>query len=244
MSDVDIEAPHVQQTDYRIKMRARLIWSAVAIGAVFGLCFYFSEVVLSLLLFPYEHTRGDGEELQLIYTAPEAYFFTSLKLALFGATFFAFPLIASHIYRFAAPQFCVRQRKVYFVTSFWALVSFLLGAAFVYGMDFRYLLTLIVENAGAGQTPSGPLLMTTNELGSIMQRICVYGLLFQLPVLLLVLRREGQLSRLVDDEKYSSDIMTNADKAGLNLNFKVNRVGFSEGNVRSQTPSTGGKDTA
>ena len=38
--------------------------------------------------------RGPTREIKLIYTAPQEFFFTQIKLALFGAVFLSFPVIA------------------------------------------------------------------------------------------------------------------------------------------------------
>ena len=49
----------------------------------------------------------------MIYTAPHEFFFTKLKLALFGAVFLAFPIIANQIYKFVAPGLYKNERQAF-----------------------------------------------------------------------------------------------------------------------------------
>ena len=75
----------------------------IAIFVAFLVCFYFASDIFNLLIIPYERAAGPLREIKLIYTAPQEYFFTQMKLALFGALFIAFPVIANQIYKFVAP---------------------------------------------------------------------------------------------------------------------------------------------
>ena len=49
----------------------------------------------------------------MIYTAPHEFFFTKLKLALFGAVFLAFPIIAYQVYKFVAPGLYKNERHAF-----------------------------------------------------------------------------------------------------------------------------------
>jgi len=60
-----------------------------------------------LLLWPYRLAAGVDTPIEMIYTAPQEFLFTEMKLALFGAFFLAFPVLASQIYMFVAPDFIV-----------------------------------------------------------------------------------------------------------------------------------------
>jgi len=51
--------------------------------------------------------------LSMIYTAPPEYFFTKMKLSLFGALFLAFPIIASQVYMFVAPGLYKNERRAF-----------------------------------------------------------------------------------------------------------------------------------
>ena len=85
----------------------------IAIFIAFIVCFYFADEIFNLLIVPYERAAGPLREIKLIYTAPQEYFFTQMKLALFGALFLAFPVIANQIYKFVAPGLYRNERHAF-----------------------------------------------------------------------------------------------------------------------------------
>src|SRR5512145_2915041 len=93
----EIEASKAPLMDHLIELRQRLIYALIGIGAGFIACFAFAERIYTLMVWPYYWAQG-GEKVEMIFTAPQEFFFTKLKLALFAAVFLAFPLIAYQLY--------------------------------------------------------------------------------------------------------------------------------------------------
>ena len=91
MSQDDINATKAPLVDHLIELRTRLIWALVAIFIAFLLCLVFATEIYNILLGPYRAAVGSATRIEMIYTAPQEFFFTQLKLALFGAIFLAFP---------------------------------------------------------------------------------------------------------------------------------------------------------
>ena len=130
--EVAIEATKAPLMEHLVELRRRLIWSLAAIAVAFALCFYFSRDLYNLLLWPYRLAAGVDTPIEMIYTAPQEFFFTEMKLALFGAVFIAFPVIASQIYMFVAPGLYRSERKAFLPFLIATPILFLLGAALVY----------------------------------------------------------------------------------------------------------------
>ena len=194
MSDVDIEDSRAPLMEHLIELRTRLMWSVAAIVLMFGVCFYFAEDIFNILLYPYERAAGDQENLKLIFTAPQEYFFTQLKLALFGAIFFAFPVIASQIYMFVAPGLYKQERGAFFPYLIATPVLFIAGGSLVYYviMPLAFTFFLGMQQAGGDGQAAIELLPRVSEyLGLIMLLIFAFGLCFQLPVVLTLLARVG-----------------------------------------------------
>ena len=93
MSAEDIEASKAPLMDHLIELRSRLIKALLAFGIAFIFCFFFAKQIYNVLVWPFVWIAGP-ENSKFIYTALLEYFLTQLKLALFGAGFISFPIVA------------------------------------------------------------------------------------------------------------------------------------------------------
>jgi sec-independent protein translocase protein TatC len=190
----DIEASKAPLIEHLIELRQRLMRAFVAIFIAFVVCFYFADDIFNLLIVPYERAAGTEREIRLIYTAPQEYFFTQMKLALFGALFLAFPVIANQIYKFVAPGLYRNERTAFLPFLIATPILFALGAMLVYFavMPLALSFFLSMEQTGGQGRATIELLPKVNEyLGLIMTLIFAFGLVFQLPVVMTLLGRAG-----------------------------------------------------
>lgn len=196
MSDAedDIESSKAPLIEHLIELRQRLMRSVIAIMIAFVVCFYFAGDVFNLLIVPYERAAGGQRSIELIYTAPQEYFFTQLKLALFGALFVAFPVIANQLYMFIAPGLYKHERGAFLPYLIATPILFVIGAALVYfvvmPLAMRFFLAM-EQVGGIGVAEIKHLPKVSEYLGLIMTLIFAFGLVFQLPVVLTLLARAG-----------------------------------------------------
>jgi len=179
--------------EHLVELRRRLIWSLAAIAAAFALCFYFSRPLYNLLLWPYRLAAGADAPIEMIYTAPQEFFFTEMKLALFGAVFIAFPVIASQLYMFVAPGLYRSERQAFLPFLIATPILFLCGAALVYfvAMPLAMKFFLSMQQTGDAQVQIHLTARVSEYLSLIMALILGFGVCFQLPVLLTLLARAG-----------------------------------------------------
>ncbi|MEQ1697713.1 MAG: twin-arginine translocase subunit TatC [Hyphomicrobiaceae bacterium] len=188
----DIEASKAPLIEHLAELRTRLIYSLLATGLAFIVCFAFASEIYNILVWPYQWARGNAEKIEMIYTAPQEFLFTKMKLALFGAFCIAFPAIATQIYKFVAPGLYKHERNAFIPYLIATPVLFALGAAVVYFIVMPMAMKFFIGMEQTGGGVEIKLQARVSEyLSLIMNLIIGFGVCFQLPVILTLLARAG-----------------------------------------------------
>ena len=182
--------------DHLVELRRRLIWSLVAFGVAFAVCYWFSRPIYSFLARPLATALEEhgGSNQHLIFTALYEAFFTYIKVAFFGALFCAFPVIASQIWLFVAPGLYRSEKRAFLPFLIATPILFVLGAALAYFVVFptawRFFLSFETPTGGGGL----PIVLEAKVgeyLDLVMKLILAFGVAFQLPVALTLLAKVG-----------------------------------------------------
>ena len=188
----EIDASKAPLFDHLIELRQRLIWSLVAVGLSFAVCFIFAKQIYNILVLPYVWANGGSEPIEMIYTAPQEFLFTQMKVALFGAVCISFPIIANQIYKFVAPGLYKNERSAFLPYLYATPVLFLLGALLVYFVVMPMAMHFFLSMQQTGGPVEIHLQARVSEyLALIMNLIIGFGICFQLPVALTLLARAG-----------------------------------------------------
>jgi len=187
-------------TSHLQELRKRLILSFIAIGVGFIFCYAFSDTLFDILAEPLLHVMPAGGSLIFISVA-EA-FFTYMKVGFIGGIILASPVVLYQVWAFVAPGLYRHEKR--YVVPFVLLGSFFfaLGIFFAYyvalPIGFKFLL-------GYATDFIKPMPNMKEYLSFSMKFLLVFGLVFEFPVVLLLLTRIGVIDAkmLAKQRKYA-----------------------------------------
>lgn len=187
--------PALPLAEHLRELRRRVLVSFAMLACAFVPCFYFASEIFTLLLYPFTVASGDGMPISMIFTAPHEFFFTQLKLALFGALCVSFPMLAFQLYRFVAPGLYARERRAFLPFLLAAPLLFSLGVGLVYfvimPLALQFFLNTQIED---GAMAIRMVNRVSEYLSFAMTLMVAFGLCFQLPIILMLLARAGVVS--------------------------------------------------
>ncbi|HPI40805.1 MAG TPA: twin-arginine translocase subunit TatC [Pseudobdellovibrionaceae bacterium] len=179
------EENHQAFTEHLVELRTRIIHSlyAILIGTI--LCWSISEHIFALIKQPiisYLPEQG------LIYTGPLDKFMTFLKLSFFSGVAISCPFWLYQIWKFVAPGLYSHEKKYSIGFIGFGTVMFFLGILFSYfvvlPMAFKFLMTF-------GGDADKPMIAIDRYLSFVSEIILMFGVAFELPLVLVTLGLMG-----------------------------------------------------
>jgi sec-independent protein translocase protein TatC len=181
--------------EHLVELRRRLIWSFVALGAAFGISFYFAGKIFGFLVQPLIAGFGTGQG-RLVYTKLYEAFFTEIRVALFAAFFLAFPIIATQLWMFVAPGLYAKEKRAFLPFLLATPVLFVGGGALAYYVVMPLAIKFFLGYQGQILGIQQEALPAMGEyLSFVMHFIFAFGIAFLLPILLMLLERAGLVTR-------------------------------------------------
>ncbi|MBF0133622.1 MAG: twin-arginine translocase subunit TatC [Magnetococcales bacterium] len=185
--------------DHLIELRRRIANAVLSILVGFLICYAYADQVFAFLVAPLREILGP--DAKMIYTGLHEAFFTYMKVSFYAGLFLAMPVILSQVWLFVAPGLYQHEKKFFFPFLVLTPVLFFTGGAlsyeFVFPLAFKFFLSFT--------TPSIEALPSLKEYLSLaMTMIFGFGLVFELPVVILLLIKMGAVSTasLVAKRKY------------------------------------------
>ena len=175
--------------DHLEELRWRIIWSllAIAIGAVIGWFLVTRFDVLGLLIEPMRPLIEGGK---LAYLSPADPFIVTLKLTLTTGVLLASPVVIYQFWIFLSPALMPEEKRAIVPALYFGLLLFIAG------MALAYFVALPVMFRFFAQFQQGSLEqnITIGPYMAVVTRTLLgFGLVFELPVVMLVLSAVGVL---------------------------------------------------
>ena len=173
--------------DHLEELRRRILWSLIALfaGAGIGFWLVMHFDVLSLLVAPILPLLDTG---RLKYLGPTDPFFITLKLGIVVGVLLALPVVVYHIWAFVSPAMEPAERRVILPTLYLGLVLFAAGVALAYflalPMTLRFMMGFQTETLEQS-------IVAAAYLGFVVKLLLAFGVVFELPVVILVLALLG-----------------------------------------------------
>lgn len=192
----EIDESKAPLLEHLIELRGRLLKAIIALLCCFALCFYFSDKLFAFLVQPLKEAFGPAGG-RLVYTKLYEAFFVQVKVALFGAFFLSFPIIANQLWAFVAPGLYAKEKRALLPFLIATPVLFTAGAALAYYFVMPTAFHFFLKFQGTSSGLAVEALPSTDAyLTLVMQFILAFGISFLMPVLLMLLNRAGIVSRM------------------------------------------------
>jgi sec-independent protein translocase protein TatC len=174
--------------DHLEELRWRLLKSVITVIVMMIICFSFSESILDLLLYPGLHIEPP---IKLQVLKIQTVFMIELEIALFAGIVFSLPVIFYQLWQFLAPGLHLNERKLLPAVVFFSVACFLAGGFFAYFIIIPYALQFFLSLAPPNIENNIAL---DFYIGFLLRFIIVFGVVFELPMLSLILTKFGLLT--------------------------------------------------
>ena len=166
------------------ELRKRIFWSLLALVVALIPCSYFYREIYRFLVAPLERIQPG---LKLSFLALTDPFILYFKMALLTAVFLASPFLLYHLWAFISPGLYSREKKMAIPFIFFTTFFFVAGGAFGYYVAFPMAAQFLL---GLG-TDMQPVITADKYFGFLLTVIFGLGLMFEMPVLILLLSLLG-----------------------------------------------------
>lgn len=173
--------------DHLEELRTRILWSlgALLVGVCIGFWLVVKFDVLGFLIEPVRPYLADGKLTVLGPTEP---FLITLKLAIIVGALLASPVVAQQAWAFVSPALLPHEKRAIVPTFALGLVLFLGGAA----MAYYAALPVSLKFFQGFLTDSLQSMLTVGPyIGFVVRLLLGFGLVFELPVVVLLLTAIG-----------------------------------------------------
>lgn len=166
------------------ELRSRVVKSVLTIIGFFFFCYAYADVILAFLRTPLISVLPRGANA-LHFTGPMDVFMANMKIGLFAALLLSCPVWLYQFWRFIEPALYEHEKRYIMPFIFASVSLFCIGVSFCFfviiPLALEYLIGLGVS---MGTTP---IITISDYLSLLMLMMFGFGMVFETPVILLLL---------------------------------------------------------
>jgi len=180
--------------DHLNELKSRLFWVAMAFIVAAGAAYPFYQQIIHAIVAP----LGDQK---LYYTTPAGGLSLIIKVCMFAGLIGMLPVLIYHLYRFVSPIMQKKSARSLVIYTFSSVILAALGIAFAYFVSLPASLYFLT---GIEVAEVNPLLTLDAYLSFTSAYIIAGALLFQLPLVMLIINSVSRLTpkKLMSYQRY------------------------------------------
>ncbi len=188
----DLDEKRMTFLEHLMELRVRIIRALKIYVIAFLICWWKADILLGFITKP----LSAAWKLAGLKDAPELHgslaepFTVYMRVAMYAALFLASPAMFYQLWAFIAPGLYKREKRLTMSFVVFATLLFAGGGAFAYylalPMAFRYFFTLHTPIPGSDMRIA-PMQMISGYFDMVLQSILIFGISFELPLILLFL---------------------------------------------------------
>ncbi|MFQ6704193.1 MAG: twin-arginine translocase subunit TatC [Alphaproteobacteria bacterium] len=174
------------------ELRRRILWCALIFVFAFCLGWVISPYVELFLTSPLLNVWADAA---LLYTGISDGLMIQFSLATLVALIITVPVLLWHVWAYVAPGLHKNEKQFLVPIFLLSPILFMIGAAFAFYILFPFVFKFFLELNESMYVPTVFMPAVTGYLAFSIGLLKVFGIAFQLPLVLVCLNRVGVLSK-------------------------------------------------
>lgn len=161
------------------ELRKRLIYSSVVLISAILICYNFSEAVVT-------HIVNIAPSINLVFIAPAELLMSYIKISVIGGLVVSAPFLILQIWMFVSPGLTKSEKKTIAVSLFVGGIFLILGIVFSYFIILPIMLQFFM---GFKIEQIEEMISFSNYLTFIINTLLSFGIVFELPIIMVVLTK-------------------------------------------------------
>ncbi len=184
------------------ELRRRILLTAVMFLLAIGVGWYLSPFIQEFLTAPLLSVWGDG---CLLYSGLSDGLMIRFSLAMLFAIVVIIPVVLWHVWAFVAPGLRKNERGFILPILILSPILFVVGAVFAFYVLLPIVFRFFVELNVSAPVPTLMMPIARDYLSFAVGLLKVFGIAFQLPLVLVMLNRMGLLprSKMINCRRYA-----------------------------------------